>query len=573
MAERIVIDPITRIEGHLRVEIEVNNGIITDAFSAGTMVRGIETILKGRDPRDAWAFVGRVCGVCTSTHSLTSVRTVENALGIAVPPNAELIRNLMAQALYIQDHIVHFYVLHALDWVDVVSALKANPAEASRIAQSISPWPKSSVGYFTDIQKKFKNFVESGQLGIFANGYWGHSAYKLPPEVNLIAVAHYLEALEWQKEIVKVHTIFGGKNPHPNYVVGGVPCSINIEEANAVNAERLAMVGKLFEDAKTFTDQVYIPDLLAIASFYKKDWGAIGGGLTNYLSFGDFPMNGYNNPDSFKIPRGAILNRDLSHIHEIKADDPQQIQEYVNNSWYTYDKGDKTGLHPWDGETNLNYTGPKPPYEHLDFTQKYSWVKTPRWKGNPMEVGPLSRMLVGYASGRADYKEVIESTLKALDVPVAALFSTLGRTAARGLETKLTCGWAMESYQQLLANIKNGDSRTMNNVKWEPSTWPKEAKGIGLVEAPRGALSHFIVIEDKKIKNYQLVVPTTWNASPRDLQGKRSAFEESLIGTPVADPKVPLEVLRTIHSFDPCLACAVHVYDENGTTLHDVKTY
>ena len=573
MAERIVIDPITRIEGHLRVEIEVNNGIITDAFSAGTMVRGIETILKGRDPRDAWAFVGRVCGVCTSTHSLTSVRTVENALGIAVPPNAELIRNLMAQALYIQDHIVHFYVLHALDWVDVVSALKANPAEASRIAQSISPWPKSSVGYFTDIQKKFKNFVESGQLGIFANGYWGHSAYKLPPEVNLIAVAHYLEALEWQKEIVKVHTIFGGKNPHPNYVVGGVPCSINIEEANAVNAERLAMVGKLFEDARTFTDQVYIPDLLAIASFYKKDWGAIGGGLTNYLSFGDFPMNGYNNPDSFKIPRGAILNRDLSHIHEIKADDPQQIQEYVNNSWYTYDKGDKTGLHPWDGETNLNYTGPKPPYEHLDFTQKYSWVKTPRWKGNPMEVGPLSRMLVGYASGRADYKEVIESTLKALDVPVAALFSTLGRTAARGLETKLTCGWAMESYQQLLANIKNGDSRTMNNVKWEPSTWPKEAKGIGLVEAPRGALSHFIVIEDKKIKNYQLVVPTTWNASPRDLQGKRSAFEESLIGTPVADPKVPLEVLRTIHSFDPCLACAVHVYDENGTTLHDVKTY
>ena len=573
MAERIVIDPITRIEGHLRVEIEVNNGIITDAFSAGTMVRGIETILKGRDPRDAWAFVGRVCGVCTSTHSLTSVRTVENALGIAVPPNAELIRNLMAQALYIQDHVVHFYVLHALDWVDVVSALKANPAEASRIAQSISAWPKSSVGYFTDIQKKFKNFVESGQLGIFANGYWGHSAYKLPPEVNLIAVAHYLEALEWQKEMVKVHTIFGGKNPHPNYLVGGVPCSINIEEANAVNAERLAMVGKLFEDAKTFVDQVYIPDLLAIASYYKGEWGAIGGGLTNYLSFGDFPMNGYNNPDSFKMPRGAILNRDLSHIHEINADDPQQIQEYVNNSWYNYSQGDKVGLHPWEGETNLNYTGPKPPYQHLDVSQKYSWVKTPRWKGNPMEVGPLARMLVGYASGRADYKEVIEGALKALNVPVAALFSTLGRTAARGLETKLTCGWAMESYQQLLANIKNGDSRTMTNVKWEPSTWPKEAKGIGLVEAPRGALSHFIVIEDKKIKNYQLVVPTTWNASPRDLQGKRSAFEESLIGTPVADSKVPLEVLRTIHSFDPCLACAVHVYDENGTTIHDLKTY
>ena len=573
MAERIVIDPITRIEGHLRVEIEVNNGVITDAFSAGTMVRGIETILKGRDPRDAWAFVGRVCGVCTSTHSLTSVRTVENALGIAVPPNAELIRNLMANALYIQDHVVHFYVLHALDWVDVVSALKANPAEASRIAQSISSWPKSSVGYFTDVQKRFKNFVESGQLGIFANGYWGHKAYKLPPEVNLIAVAHYLEALEWQKEIVKVHTIFGGKNPHPNYLVGGVPCSINIEEANAVNAERLAMVGKLFEDAKAFVNQVYIPDLLAIASFYKSDWGAIGGGLTNYLSFGDFPMNGYNNPESFKMPRGAILNRDLSKVHEVKAEDPNQIQEYINNSWYNYSKGDKVGLHPWEGETHLNYTGPKPPYEHLDFSQKYSWVKTPRWKGYPMEVGPLSRMLVGYASGRPDYTEVIESTLKTLGVPVAALFSTLGRTAARGLETKLVCDWALESFDQLLANIKNGDSRTMNNAKWEPASWPQSAKGIGMVEAPRGALSHFIVIEDKKIANYQLVVPTTWNASPRDLNGKRSAFEESLIGTPVADPKVPLEVLRTIHSFDPCLACAVHVYDENGTTLHDLKTY
>lgn len=572
MADRIVIDPITRIEGHLRVEIEVKDGKITDAYSAGTMVRGIETILKGRDPRDAWAFVGRVCGVCTSTHSLTSVRTVENALGISVPPNAELIRNLMANALYIQDHVVHFYQLHALDWVDVVSALKADPAATSQLAQSISNWPKSSVGYFSDIKSKVQKFVESGQLGIFANGYWGHKAYKLPAEANLLAVAHYLEALEWQKELVKVHTIFGGKNPHPNYLVGGVPCSINIEEANAVNAERLAFVGKLFEDAKTFVDQVYIPDLVAIASFYK-DWGAIGGGLSNYLAFGDFPTKGYNNPDGFKMPRGAILGRDLSKVHEVKGDDPAQIQEFVNNSWYEYSKGNDAGLHPWDGETKFNYTGPKPPYDFLDISQKYSWVKTPRWKGNPMEVGPLSRMLVGYASGRADYKEVIDSTLKALDVPVAALFSTLGRTAARGLETKLVTGWALEFYHQLLDNIKNGDTRTQNNEKWEPESWPKQAKGVGMVEAPRGALSHFIVIEDKKIANYQLVVPTTWNASPRDPKGQRSAYEESLIGTPVADSKIPLEVIRTIHSFDPCLACAVHVYDENGTTIHQMKTY
>jgi hydrogenase large subunit len=539
MAERIVIDPITRIEGHLRVEIEVTNGKITEAYSAGTMVRGIEPILKGRDPRDAWAFVGRVCGVCTSTHSLTSVRTVENALGISAPPNAELIRNLMALALYIQDHVVHFYILHALDWVDVVSALKADPAEASRIAQSISPWSKSSVGYFQDIQNRFKNFV----------------------------------SLEWQKELVKIHTIFGGKNPHPNYLVGGVPCSINIEEANAVNAERLAMVGKLFEDARAFVNQVYIPDLLAVASYYKNDWGAIGGGLSNYMSFGDFPANGYNNPESFKMPRGVILNRDLGKIHEIKPDDPDEIQEFINNSWYEYSKGEKTGLHPWAGETKLKYTGPKPPYDYLDVSQKYSWVKTPRWKGYPMEVGPLSRMLIGYASGRPEYKEVIESTLKILDVPVTALFSTLGRTAARGLETKLCCEWALEFYNQLLANIKNGDTRTQNNDKWDPETWPANAKGVGMTEAPRGALSHFIVIEDRKIANYQLVVPTTWNASPRDAEGKRSAYEESLIGTPVADPKIPLEVIRTIHSFDPCLACAVHLYDENGTHIHELKTY
>jgi hydrogenase large subunit len=573
MAERIVIDPITRIEGHLRVEIEVNNGIIADAWSAGTMVRGIETILKGRDPRDAWAFAARVCGVCTSVHALASVRCVENALDISIPPNAELIRNLMACAHLMQDHVVHFYVLHALDWVDVVSALKADPAETSGIAQSISPWPKSSPKYFADVQNRFRNFVESGQLGIFANGYWGHPAYKLPPSVNLLAVAHYLEALEWQKEIVKVQTIFGGKNPHANYIVGGAPCSINIDEATTLNAERLAFVGRLFEEGKTFIDQVYIPDLLAIASFYKNEWGAIGGGLSNYMSFGDLPTNGYNDPERFKIPRGVILNRDLSKIHEIKGDDPEEIKEFVTHSWYDYSKGETSGLHPWDGESKINYTGPKPPYEHLDVAQKYSWVKTPRWKGNPVEVGPLARVLMGYASGRQEYKEVVDYALKTLDIPVTALFSTLGRTAARGLETKLTCDWGLEFFHKLIDNIKNGDTRTMNNDRWDPETWPETAKGFGMEEAPRGALSHFIVIKDKKIENYQMVVPSTWNASPRDAAGNRSAYEASLIGTPVADPKIPIEVLRTIHSFDPCLACAVHLYDEKGSYIHDLKTY
>ncbi|HEX7574699.1 MAG TPA: nickel-dependent hydrogenase large subunit, partial [Bacteroidota bacterium] len=538
MSNRIVIDPITRIEGHLRVEIEVKDGKIVDAFSSGTMVRGFERILKGRDPRDAWAFAERACGVCTTVHALASVRTVEDALGITVPPNAELVRNLMFCAQYLQDHVVHFYHLHALDWVDVVSALKADPKKTSEIAQSISSWPKSSPKYFADVQKRIAVFVQSGQLGIFANGYWGHEAYKLPAEVNLLGVAHYLEALEWQKEIVKVHTIFGGKNPHPNYLVGGAPCAVNIDDANALNAERLAYVGELFDKAVAFVNQVYIPDLLAVAGFYK-DWGAIGGGLENYMSYGDLPVNGYGDPSHFKFPRGVILKRNLAEVLPVDGKSADQVQEFISSSWYEYSGGDATGLHPWAGETNLKYTGPKPPYDYLDVTKKYSWLKTPRWKGHAMEVGPLARLLVAYASGREEVKEAVNGALKALDVPVAALFSTLGRTAARGIETQLIAGWSKEFYTQLLTNIKNGDTRMFNNARWDPDTWPQEARGVGMSEAPRGALAHWIVIKEKKIDNYQLVVPSTWNASPRDAKGERSAYEASLIGTPVKDPEKP----------------------------------
>jgi len=572
MANRIVVDPVTRIEGHLRVEVEIKDGKVVDAYSSGTMVRGFELILKGRDPRDAWAFTERACGVCTTVHALASVRTVEEALNITVPPNAELVRNLMFCAQYMQDHVVHFYHLHALDWVDVVSALKADPKKTSELAQSISNYSKSSTGYFSDLQKKLTTFVQSGQLGIFANGYWGHSAFKLPAEANLMAVAHYLEALEWQKEMVKVHTIFGGKNPHPNYLVGGVPCSVNIDDSNALNAERLAYVGTLFEQGREFIEQVYIPDLLAVASFYK-DWGAIGGGLPNYMAYGDLPTNGYADVAKFKFPRGVILNRDLTKIHEIDGKNPQEVQEFVTHSWYEYSDGDAAGKHPWDGETKFNYTGPKPPYEQLNVNEKYSWLKTPRWKGHAMEVGPLARLLVAYGSGRKEVQDIVNGTLKKLDVPVAALFSTLGRTAARGLETQLIANWSKEFYDQLLTNIKNGDTRMFNNEKWDPSTWPDEAKGVGMTEAPRGALAHWIVIKDKKIDNYQLVVPSTWNASPRDDKGQMSAYESALIGTPVANPEQPLEILRTIHSFDPCIACAVHLYDEKGTYVHQVQTF
>lgn len=572
MANRIVIDPITRIEGHLRVEVEVKDGIVVDAYSSGTMVRGFELILKGRDPRDAWAFTERACGVCTTVHALASVRTVEDALGIQVPPNAELIRNLMFCAQYMQDHVVHFYHLHALDWVDIVSALKADPRKTSELAQSLSSWPKSSPGYFSDLQKRLTAFVETGQLGIFANGYWGHSAYKLPAEANLMAVAHYLEALEWQKEMVKVHTIFGGKNPHPNYLVGGVPCSLNLDETNAINAERLAFVGQLFEHGKQFIEQVYLTDLMAVASFYK-DWGAIGGGVSNYMAYGDLPTNGYHDVGKFKFPRGVILNRNLNEVLPVDGKDAMQVQESIAHSWYEYGGGDAAALHPWQGETKFNYTGPKPPYQQLNVEGKYSWLKTPRWRGHAMEVGPLARLLVAFASGHQEVKDVVVGALTALNVPVGALFSTLGRTAARGLETKLIAGWATEFYNQLLANIKNGDTRTAEMSLWDPASWPTEAKGVGMTEAPRGALAHWIVIKDRKIDNYQLVVPSTWNASPRDGGGQLSAYESALIGTPVANTEQPLEILRTIHSFDPCIACAVHLHDEHGTHVHQVRVF
>ncbi len=559
MSERIVVDPVTRIEGHLRIEAEVKDGKIVDAWSAGTMVRGLEIILKGRDPRDAWAFAERVCGVCTTVHALASVRSVEDALDIKIPPNAELIRNIMFCTQYVHDHVVHFYHLHALDWVDVVSALKADPTATSQLAQKLSKYPKSSPNYFAELQKRLTKFVESGQMGIFANGYWGHPAYKLPPEANLMAVAHYLEALEWQKEIVRVHTVFGGKNPHPNYLVGGAPCSINLDEANAINAERLAFVGQTLQRALEFVEQVYLPDVMAVAPFYL-DWAGIGGGLENYLCYGDLPTNGFADISSFKFPRGAILGRKLDEVHEVDPRDDTGVQEFIDHSWYDYSS--EGGKHPWQGETKLNYSGPKPPYDHLDVDAKYSWLKTPRWKGHAMEVGPLARMLVGYASGQSEIKEAVTETLAALNAGPEVLFSTLGRTAARAIESRLAARWGLEFYQQLIANIKAGDTRTFTKERWEPSTWPAEARGVGCSEAPRGALAHWLVIKDKKIENYQLVVPSTWNASPRDGKGQRSSYEAALIGTPVHDPQQPLEIIRTIHSFDPCLACAVHLYED-----------
>ena len=578
--KRVVVDPITRIEGHLRVEVNVDDkNVIRNAVSTGTMWRGLEVILKGRDPRDAWAFTERICGVCTGTHALASVRSVEDALGIKIPKNANIIRNLMHATLYAHDHLVHFYHLHALDWVDVVSALKADPKRTAELAQSISRWPNSSFGYFREVQNRLKKFVESGQLGIFTNGYWGSAAYKLPPEANLMATAHYLEALDFQKEIVKIQAIFGGKNPHPNWLVGGVPCSLNVDGTGAVGAINMVylnMVGSIIDRTIEFIDQVYIPDLLAIAGFYK-DWAQWGGGLSgqNVMAYGEFPdiANDYSNK-SLLMPSGVIIGGNLKEVLPVDLKAPDQVQEWVTHSWYK--QADETkGLHPFDGETNPNFDigkakGTRTKIENVDESAKYSWVKSPRWKGHAVEVGPLARYIVGYASGREDMKAQVDHVLKTLDVPITALFSTLGRTAARGLEASWAAHKMKTFHQQLIANMKSGDMNTANIDKWDPASWPAECKGVAPSEAPRGALAHWVKIKDKRIENYQCVVPTTWNAGPRDAKGQIGAYEASLLNTPMVNPAQPLEILRTIHSFDPCLACATHVMSPDGQELASV---
>jgi hydrogenase large subunit len=586
--QRVVVDPVTRIEGHMRCEVNLDsNNVIQNAVSTGTMWRGLEVILKGRDPRDAWAFVERICGVCTGCHALTSVRAVEDALGIRIPPNAHLIREMMAKTLQVHDHIVHFYHLHALDWVNPVNALKADPKGTSELQKMVSPHhPMSSPGYFRDVQTRIKKFVESGQLGPFKNGYWDNPAYKLPPEGDLMAVAHYLEALDLQKEFVKVHTVFGGKNPHPNYLVGGVPCAINMDgdmSAGApLNMERLNFVMARIQEMVDFNKNVYIPDVIAIASFYKDHlWGG-GLGALSVMDYGAYPKVNYDKSTD-QLPGGVILNGDWDNVMPVDPRDPEQVQEFVAHSWYTYPDETK-GLHPWDGITEPNYKlganakGSKTHIEQIDESDKYSWIKSPRWKGHAVEVGPLSRYTLAYAQGVEYVQEQVNRSLAAfnklagtsLDAKTA-LNSTIGRTLARALESEYCGDMMVDDWNELISNIKNGDTSTANMEKWDPSTWPAEAKGVGLTAAPRGALGHWIRIKDGKIENYQCVVPTTWNGSPRDPAGNIGAFEASLMGTPVERANEPVEILRTLHSFDPCLACSTHVMSEDGEELANVK--
>jgi hydrogenase large subunit len=559
---RVVIDPVTRIEGHLRIEAEVSGGQVMDAWSSGTMFRGIELILRGRDPREAWIWAQRICGVCTTVHALASVRAVEDALGIEVPENARLVRNIIAGTQNVQDHIIHFYHLHALDWVDVTLALKADPAKTSQLAQSISDWPKSSATYFKAIQDRIKTLVASKQLSLFSSGDWGHPAYQLPPEANLMAVAHYIEALDLQREFARIQAVLGGKNPHPQtYLVGGMASVIDANEPGAtINPERINLLNQLVKNAQIFVQQVYLPDVLAIAGFYK-EWFNHGEGLGNFMAYGDYSSGSVQDTSKYLIPRGILLNRDLSVIHPV---DLKNVTESVVHSWYEYPEGDMATKHPSQGVTNPKYSGPKPPYDFLKTDEKYSWIKSPRYDGKPMEVGPLARTLIAYASGRPQVKKLVDGALAKLNLPLTSLFSTMGRIAARALEADIMVGELSGWISQLDNNMAHGNVQIHNGEKWNPDTWPKSCQGFGFHEAPRGSLGHWIEIENKKIVNYQAVVPSTWNAGPRDAQGQRGAYEAALRGTPIIDPERPLEILRTVHSFDPCLACAVHVVQANG---------
>jgi len=560
MGKIVTIDPITRIEGHLKIDIEVTNGKVTNAWSSGTMFRGIELILQGRDPREAWMFTQRFCGVCTTVHAIASVRAVENALNLEIPLNAQLIRNMIISAHAMHDHIVHFYHLAALDWVDVVSATKASPKAAAALIQKFSPWKRNTEAELRATKEKVIGVVKSGQLGIFSNGYWGHPAMKLPPEVNLIAVMHYLQALEFQRKINNVVGLLGSKTPHvQNLAVGGVANAINLDDQTALNMTTLLKVKQYFDEVKDFIDQVYLVDVAAVASFYL-DWAGYGAGSKNYLAVPEFPLD--TKGTEFDAMGGVIFNGNLAKVKAIKNfNDPyfeKNVKESIARSWY---EGDWE-KHPYEEDTNVKYT-------EFDRDGKYSFVKAPRFQGKPMEVGPLAQVLSAYALGEKRTRKHVNrlvGLIKAVSgkqIPLAALHSTLGRIGARAVRCSVINDMAINHWSELVDNLTKGDTEYFNKP-----VFPKgEIRGFGFHEAPRGALSHFIVIENGKIKNYQAVVPSTWNAGPRDGKDQIGPYEASLIGNPIADPKRPLEALRTIHSFDPCLACAVHAFDPEGNEL------
>ncbi|WP_114909173.1 hydrogenase 2 large subunit [Haemophilus haemolyticus] len=563
--KRISIDPITRIEGHLRIDCEIENGVVTNAWSSGTMWRGMENIVKGSDPRDAWMIMQRICGVCTTVHAIISVRAVEDALGAKVPVNAQYIRNMILSAHSMHDHIVHFYQLSAMDWVDITAALNADPDKAAEMLKGISTWGLNSANEFRNVQNKIKSLVESGQLGIFANGYFGHPAMKLPPEVNLIAVAHYLQALECQRDCNRIVALLGGKTPHiQNLAIGGVANPINLDSQSVLNLERLMFVKSCIDRLNDFVTQVYRVDAAIIAAYYP-EWLNLGKTSGNYLSVPEYPIDGDNS--KFALTGGYIENFDISTFRPITQQKDEfvvkGIKESGKHAWYEDDEP----LEPWAGLTRPKYTG-------WQDEGKYSWVKAPSFYGKVVEVGPLAYLMCNLANENKDtlhhfnhikglYEKLSGNTLS-----VDHLHSTLGRIIARTVHCCVLNNILEQQWKLLVDNIGTGD--TVAYLKTDiPQTG--EFKGVGFGEVPRGMLSHWVVVKNGKIENYQAVVPSTWNAGPRNQNDEMGPYELSIIGTPVADPTKPLEVVRTIHSFDPCMSCAVHVVNTENGEVTQVK--
>ncbi len=579
MAERVVIDPLTRIEGHLRIELETDAGEITKAWSETTQFRGIETILAGRDPRDAWAFAQRICGVCTAVHALASVVAVENAIGSTPPEQARLIRDIILAAQNVQDHVIHFYHLHALDWVNVPAAATADPAKAVDFARSIgSTWRGNNLDRFTTVRDTVKGVLDSGQLSIFTGGYWDHPDYRLPPEANLMAVAHYLDALEFQRSMIRIATVFGGKNPHPNFLVGGMACTIDPSHSESINQVQIDQIESWIAETSEFVKTCYVPDATAIMGVYT-DYFDIGAAQPNYLAVGMAGATYAGDPADSRLTSawtdvkpGVILDGDLGTVHPF---DPTKIAEWVSSAWYTYEAGD-VGLTPDRGETTPAYTGPKPPYEWLADNPQYTWSKAPRYDDKVVQVGPVARIMLAYAQGHPATRTAVDAACKKLGITVDKLNSTAGRTLARALECSLVTDVLEQTiFPTFVRNIRGGDIEVFDPSKWDPGSWPAQASGFSLMEVPRGNLSHWVTIENGAIARYQAVVPTTWLTGGRDAQGRQGPYEESLAGTgqhPLADPDQPLEPLRTIHSFDPCMSCAVHVLDPDGAELGVVRS-
>ena len=567
MSKRVVVDPITRIEGHLRIEVVVDdNNVVQEAYSGSTLWRGIETILRGRDPRDAGFMTQRICGVCTFSHYKAGIVAVENALGITPPLNALLTRTLMSNALFLHDHIVHFYHLHALDWVDIVSALSANPKAASQEAFKFCDYPFAcGEDQLKLVQDRVKKFVEKGNLGPFANAYYGHPTYHLTPEQNLIALSHYLECLRIQRVAAQAMAIFGGKNPHPqSLTVGGVTCVMDI-----LNPSRLGEYMVKFQEVADFVNRAYYPDLLMAGGAYAKEPSVLGDvGVANLFTYKEFQYSA----NEFLFDSGIVLNGDLSKIHDL---DESKITEEATHSWYKND----APLHPYDGEQEPNYTGfvdgenidgkgEVVTTKVFDTKGKYSWIKAPRYNGMPMQVGPLANIVVNFAKGNKFVVPVVEKFLKDTGLPLEAVLSTLGRTATRMIEAKVIADNGLLAFNNLIANIKSGDTQTCAKYVIDKD---KEYRGRYMGHVPRGVLSHWCRIKNGVIENWQAVVPSTWNASPKDSKGQMATYEACLVGMKIADLKQPLEIIRKIHSYDPCIACAVHVMDTKGNDISEYK--